>query len=135
MDVEPSLLDWFTGLKVAGRTTYAASSTPSDLDDRLADGQLVLRVKRIGGGSDPDNDNPTISVQCFALASPDTPRAAWDLDSVVEEKFFEVTTYGPQKVGDILMESPDKTSGPVEMPWPNAAITVVESIYRFAARR
>lgn len=137
MDVEPDLLDWLTALDgFEDGLVQAYTSTPAELDELLFEqGKLVLRVKRIGGPGDADNEFPVVSVQSYAPASADAPRTAWKLDTAVADKFFSVATGGPELVGSTVIEDPGKDSGPVELPYPNAAITVVESLYRFTSRR
>lgn len=110
--------------------------TPGNLKKLLDDGGRVLRVRRIGGGADRDDDNPTISIQSFAAPTKNNPRAAHDLDQEVWDRFLEILN--GERTGwsaGVLFEDPSKTSGPVELPYPDPATRVVESIYRFTIRQ
>jgi hypothetical protein len=128
-DVEVALLAFFDDL------AYTVTVTPGDLGQRITDSGGVLRIRRIGGGADRDNDTPTISVQAFAAESYDNPRAAHDLDAQVWDRFLDILNGdNPGWVGGVVIEDPSKTSGPVELPYPDPAITVVESIYRLTVR-
>lgn len=100
----------------------------------------VLRIRRIGGDTDRDNDRPVISVQAYASDSDATPHATNDLQDDVWSRLLEIDTAvrsGWVDLGSgltVLLESPEKVSGPVELPSPEPTITVVESIYRFTTR-
>lgn len=133
MDVEPGLLDFF------GDLAYCVTSTPSDLAQRAAN-VGVLRIRRIGGEGDRDVDRPRISVQAYAVADYQNPRASHDLSALVEARFVELATYGtadsaptPQPVG-FLIEAP-AWIGPVELPYADPAISVTETTYQFTTRR
>jgi hypothetical protein len=134
MDVEPGLLEFFEDL------AYTVTVTPGDLKARLADRDVdqgrVLRIRRIGGGADRDDDQPIISFQSMASETQAHPRAAHDLDNEVWERFLEVAN-GERAgwVAGFTIEDPTKTSGPVELPYPDPTTTVVESIYRFTTRQ
>lgn len=128
MDVEPPLLDWLDDLATA------VTSTPIDLADQVP----MLRVRRIAGGGDWNNDRPTVSVQAFATPTSGSPRAHFDLATQVEDRFMSIAVNGPELVGGaskVVIEDPVKESGPVELPYPNPAVRVTETIFRFTARR
>lgn len=127
-DVEVALLAFFDDL------AYTVTVTPGDLQPRIAGGGKVLRIRRIGGGADRDEDVPVISIQSFAGESYQAPRAAHDLDRLVWERFLGILDHGPVAVGGVSLDEPAKTSGPVELPYPDPAVTVVESIYRLTVR-
>lgn len=129
-DIEVALLAFFDDL------AYTVTVTPGDLAQRLAGGGKVLRIRRIGGGADRDSETPTVSVQSFAAESYDTaPRAAHDLDAQVWSRFLDVLNGdNPGWVAGVVIEDPSKTSGPVELPYPDPAITVVESIFSLTVR-
>lgn len=128
-DVEAALLDFYADL------AYTVTVTPGDLATRLAAGGKVLRIRRIGGGGDRDNDYPTVSFQSFAAESYEQARAAHDLDQAVWDRLVDIATgLNPGWVDGVIIEDPSKTSGPVELPYPDPATTVVESIYSMRIR-
>jgi hypothetical protein len=125
-DVEAALLDWL------GDLAYTVTSTPADLEQQLP----VIRIRRVGGGGDRDNDRPTISIQTFGKPTSGDPRPAHALAAQVEDKFLTVETYGPQPLGpDLCLDEATKESGPVELTYPNPAVRVTETIFRLVTRR
>jgi hypothetical protein len=126
VDVELALRAYLASL------AYCVSSTPDDLQDLLAT-QGVLRIQRIGGGGDRDTnqDFPNVSIQAFALRTSTVPRAAHDLASDVRDRMEAI--YGAATSAGVL-DSSETTSGPVEVPWPAAAVAVVQSIFSVVTR-
>ena len=129
-DVEVTLMHFYDDL------AYTVTSTPQDVEDRVP----VLRIRRIGGAGDRDNDYPRVSVQAFATPTQAHPRAHFDLAAEVEHKMLQLAEYGPQLVKGtgVVLEVPAgsfKDSGPVELPYPNPAVRVTETVYRLVVRR
>lgn len=124
-DVEAALLTFLDDLG------YTVTTTPMDLEQRLP----VIRVRRIGGGGDRDNDRPIVSVQTFAKPTSASPRAHLDLAEQVEDRFIDLALNGPQMVDGVCLDEAAKDSGPVELPYPTAGIRTTETIYRLTTRR
>lgn len=132
-DIEAGLLDFFSDLATC------VTVTPGNLKDLLSHaGALngkVLRIRRIGGPGDRDNDYPTISVQSYAIENQAHPRAALDLDQSVWQRLIGVLDGATSGwTGAYAVEDPSKTSGPIYLPYPDPDIAIVESIYRFTVR-
>ncbi len=129
-DVESALLTFFDDM--------AFVTTVVDwryLPENIANRGGVIRVGRIGGGADRDNDIPTLSFQCYASPSQANPRAAHDLEQQVWGRFLEVLNGDrPGWADGVVFEDPSKTSGPVRLPSTDPTITVVESIIRLTIR-
>lgn len=119
-DIELALMEYLTNL------AYTVTSTPADLKERLP----VIRVARIGGGEDRAHDNPRVSLQCFALETPNDPRAAQDLAAAVWEQMHKL----PAVSEGVRMDSASKDSGPVAIPWPTPGIGVKELVYTVTVR-
>jgi hypothetical protein len=129
-DVEAALLEFL------GDLAWTTTVTPGDLPTKIADFGGVLRIRRIGGGSDRDSDQPVVSVQAFAADTIDNPRATHDLAWAVENRFVEVLNGARAGyAAGVSFDDITKSSGPVELPYPYPAITVAESIYRLTIRR
>lgn len=124
-DVEAALLDYFSTL------AHCVTSTPPDLAERLADDGKVLRIQRIGGGSDNNNDFPRVSVQTYTATDPDNPRSTLALAEDVRDMLLDL----PKWVNGAMLDDSTCESGPVEWPWPDPAISVTQSIYRITVRR
>lgn len=107
-----------------------------DLQNQIDAHGGVLRIRRIGGGGDRDTDNPTVSIQSYANETQANPRAAHDLDGRVWQRFLDILNgaHDGWAAEGVLIENPDKTSGPVELPSTEPTITVVESLYRLDIR-
>lgn len=135
-DVEAALLALFSDL--AWTDTIADFRT---LPDMIAAHGGVLRIRRIGGGADRDNDQPQISVQAYASPTIDNPRATTDLQDAVWGRFLDIlngSRSGWCDLGNgagVLIEDPSKTSGPVTLSSPVPTITVVESLYSLTIRQ
>lgn len=135
-DVEAALLALFSDM--AWTDTIADFRT---LPDMIAAHGGVLRIRRIGGGADRDNDQPQVSVQAYASPTIDNPRATTDLQDAVWGRFLDIlngSRSGWCDLGNgagVLIEDPSKTSGPVTLPSPVPTITVVESLYRLTIRQ
>jgi hypothetical protein len=97
----------------------------------FADHLPVLQVNRIGGGSDDSNDFPVVSVEIYAKADYETPRAAVDLALAVRD--FMKATRGVL-VGGCLIDAVSADSGPVEIPYPNPPIQVARTVYSLTVR-
>lgn len=128
-DVDLALTEFFADV------AYTDTVTPDELEELIVEHGGVIRVRRVGGGGDADNDTPRVSVQHFAFLSDDQPRAHFDLAQATEALLFDVATYGPQKVGGLVIEAPVKESGPIELTYDNPAVKVTESIFRITTRR
>ena len=138
LDVEPALMVYLEDLG------WTVTSTPANLNEKLADPEVggVLRIKRIGGGSTRNTDDPRVSVQAFTLRDPAKPRSSHKLAGLVEARIAAIADnagvieipaeYGG---GKARLDSGEKESGPVEFPWPDADVLVVESIFRISTRR
>jgi hypothetical protein len=116
---------------------YTVTSTPADLKDRLP----VLRIARIGGGSNEDADFPRVSIQTFVAASSQSPRAAQQLAGQVRD--FLIASNGAwvsgplledQGVSGVLIDDVANDSGPIEYPWPDPAVRVCQAIYTLTIR-
>lgn len=134
-DVEPALMVYLEDLG------WTVTSTPADLKTRLATSG-VLRVKRIGGGSTRNTDDPRVSVQAFTLRDPAKPRSSHTLAGAVEARIAAISDNAgvitiPAALGGglVRLDSGEKESGPVEFPWPDPDVLVVECIYRISTRR
>ena len=128
-DVEAALLEFFDDL------AYTVTSTPLDLEQRLRNGERVLRVRRIGGAGDRDNDFPRVSLQHYAVASSAAPRAHFDFAEDTEDRLLDLADTGPLFVAGACLDEAKKDSGPVELPYPNDSVRVTETIYRLTIRR
>lgn len=138
VDVEPALMVYLEDLG------QGYTSTPPNLKELLTDPAVgkVLRIKRIGGGSTRNTDDPRVSVQAFTLRDPGQPRSSHKLAGAVEARIAAIADnagvievpagYGG---GKVRLDSGEKESGPVELPWPDPDVLVVESIYRISTRR
>jgi len=137
-DVEAGLLIW---LKDFG---YCTTWTPPGLPQLLAEldqqGEqgTVLRIHRIGGPA----DTPTISVQNFNLRDSGNPRAgvlrALDIEahmSAIGDNALPLDLPSEWGGGKVRLDSAEMTSGPVELPWPDPAVSLVECIYTVSTRR
>jgi hypothetical protein len=130
-DVEVVLMEYLSDLG------YTVTSTPSDLADRLP----VLRIQRVGGGSDEDTDRPRVTIQAFVAASSVAPRAAQQLSGQVRDRLVNNNggwVSGPllteQGVSGVLLDEVSHDSGPIEYPWPDPAIRVAQSIFTLTIR-
>ena len=136
-DIEPALMLYLSDL-----CDWAGTSTPIDLKDRLLAGQKMLRVARIGGGITAKSDDARISVQAFTLLDPNKPRSSHKLAGAVTSKVLAIGDEAPvinvpveYGGGVVLLESGSVESGPVQRPWPDEQVLVVECIYRISTRR
>ena len=120
-DIEVALLEHLAqfGLCVTQRSIDFADHLP------------VLQVNRIGGGSDDSNDFPIVSVEIYAKADYETPRAAVDLALAVRD--FMKATIGVF-VGGCAIDTVSADSGPVEIPYPNPPIQVARTVYSLTVR-
>ena len=128
VDVEAALMTFFDDM---AWTTTVANYTY--LPGLISEHGGVLRIKRIGGGGDRDTDRPTVSVQAYGVDTQANPRATHDLAAAVWDRFLEVlngSRSGWVSEG-VLIENPDKTSGPVEIPGPQTSpqIVIYESLF------
>lgn len=112
--------------------------TPADLNDRLHTRPL-LRIQRIGGGNTKQSDEPRVSIQAFTLRDPASPRSSHKLSATIEARLLSgpalvtiPTEYGG---GTARLDTAETESGPVEFPWPDPAIRVVQCVYRLSVRR
>lgn len=123
-DIEVALI------ALLGDLGYAVTSTPADLQDRLP----VLRIQRIGGGDDRDSvlDFPDVNIQAFTARSAGSARAGWALMGTIRARMDALL--GQSVAGGGLLCSAQLTSGPIETPWPDAAICVVAATYRVTTR-
>lgn len=137
-DVEPALMVYLEDLG------QGFTSTPPDLKERLLNPEIgkVLRIKRVGGGSTRNTDDPRVSVQAFTLRDPEKPRSSHKLAGAVEARIAAIADNAgvieiPPEYGGgrVRLDSGEKESGPVEFPWPDADVLVVESIFRISTRR
>lgn len=113
---------------------YTTTTTPSNLDDVLP----VLRVRRVGGSADADNDRPRMSVQVFARTVADTsPRAHMMLASEVDNFLFKEIPGASVPLGDerVVFDAIARDSGPVELVYPNTSVRVAELLYSLTTRR
>lgn len=110
---------------------YTVTTTPVDLEKRLP----VIRIRRVGGPGDRDNDYPRVSIQAHTRAGSATPRAHFDLAAAIEERLLQIADYGPKVVGGVCIEDPRKDSGPVELTYPNPTVRVAETVWRLTTRR
>lgn len=135
-DVEPALIVYLEDLG------YGVTWTPPDLKEQLVDGNAVLRIKRIGGGSTLKSDEPRISVQAYTLRDAAKPRSSHKVQRDVEARIQSIGEIAPLIEvpeefggGKVRLDSGDKEAGPVELPYPDEQVLVVESIYRVSTRR
>lgn len=136
-DVEPALLVYLEDV-----ADYLDTWTPSDLKDRIAAGEKVLRIKRIGGGLSTTTDDARVSIQAFTKFDAETPRSSHKVLGQVAAKVLEIGDMAmPVAVpdeyggGKVMFDSGSLDSGPVELPWPDLTVLVVESIFRISTRR
>lgn len=122
-DIETELMAYLDDLG------YTVTSTPVDLKDRLP----VLRIQRVGGTDDKSSDFPRVSIQVFAAADPDQPRAAQDLAEVIRDRLNNDLPAMSQPAG-ALLDSSSTESGPSSYPWPDPAVRVAQAIYRLTVR-
>lgn len=100
-----------------------------------------LHIRRTGGGASRRTDEAQISIRCFTMASPARPRSSHKLLAVVTRRLEALNTVAPVEIptglggGKVLLESGEKISGPVQLPWLDENVLLVECIYRVAARR
>lgn len=127
-DIEFALVGDDTTAGHLSSLAYTVTSTPLDLLERLP----VIRVQRIGGGEDRTNDNPRVSIQCFARATYVNPRAAFDLASAVHDQLHRDRL--PVVVAGVRIDTAEKQSGPITIPWPTVEVSVVEMVYAFTIR-
>lgn len=142
IDVEPALLVYLEDV-----ADYVDTWIPTDLQDRTKRGEKVLRVKRVGGGMTATSDEPTISILAFAAFDAAAPRAAHHLMQAVTSKVLGIGDLAlpiliPVELGGVepngtkvTLDSGGYQSGPVELPWPDPTVQVVESIFRISTRR
>ena len=90
-----------------------------------------IRIQRIGGGGDEDDDFPRVLIRCFAVPSEADPRASQDLANSVDD--FMRSIHGAHAAGTAI-DSASKDSGPVSSPWDDPAIRVTELIYSVTMR-
>jgi len=135
-DVEPALIVYLAGVG------YGDTVTPEDLMDRIAAGGKVLRIRRIGGGATRKTDEPRVSIQVYMLRDADHPRAAHEVAFDIEDLVDALGSSAPvievpaeYGGGRVIFDSGSKDSGPVELPWPDPAVQVVETLYRISTRR
>ncbi len=100
-----------------------------------------LHIRRTGGGASRRTDESQISIRGFTLASAARPRSSHKLLAVVTRRIEALNTVAPVEIpdevggGKVLLESGEKISGPVQLPWLDDNVLLVECIYRVAARR
>jgi hypothetical protein len=112
-----------------GDLGLAVTSTPPDLQDKLP----VLRIQRIGGSSeDGVSDYPEVNIQAFTARDSADPRASHDLMATVRNRMDNIL--GLSVAGGGLLDRATLTTGPIETPWPDAAIAVVQATFRLTTR-
>lgn len=137
-DVEPALIVYLADLG------FGVTFTPVNLKELLVDPAVaaVLRIKRIGGGATRKSDEPRVSIQAFTLRDSTMPRSSHQLARAVEARIVAIADNAPVISvptvfggGTVRLDSGSKESGPVEFPWPDQDVLVVETIYRLSTRR
>jgi len=123
-DIETALMDYLEDLG------YTVTSTPADLVSRLP----VIRIQRVGGSDDGENDYPRVSVQTFAAGSSEKPTAARDLAETIRDRLNHELP-AMSKPGGFLLDSSSTESGPSSYPWPDPSVRVAQAIYRLTTRR
>jgi hypothetical protein len=121
VNIEAALFEYLDDLG------YCVTSTPSDLQAQLP----VLRIARAGGGSTKTQDSPRVSIQGYTAADYLFPQSSLVLLEEVRERVLKLPAV--TSVGRI--DSGDVESGPVAIPWPDAAVDAAQIIVRFSTRR
>ncbi len=126
-DAEDTLIDFLSDLG------EGFTSTPADMETILQAGAYVLRIARAGGADDKGNDYPRMSVQTFALADYQNPRAAQAVAEQIRDRLNNDLP-AMSKPGGVLLDSSVTESGPSSFPWPDPSIRCTQAVYRLTIR-
>lgn len=106
MDIEAVLAPWCESTF----GVFSAAATPDDLERQLP----VIRVERIGGGSERFSDHPRVAVDVFAA----TADEARSLASSVRDSLVFLSG----SVNGSVIRSVRCDSGPTRQPWANESV-------------
>lgn len=120
-DVEEVLIE---GLAHFGEV---GSVFPPDLADRLADGQVFVRVQRLGGGASRITDAPRVDVDVAAS----TRAAAMDAARRIEQRL----TSGPVRTSRGVVDRGSAEMGPHRVAAEDEQVRHVVATYRLSTRR
>ncbi len=128
-DAEDILIDFLSDLG-EGFTT-----TPADMETILQAGAYVLRIARTGGADDKGNDYPRMSVQTFALADYQNPRAAQAVAEQIRDRLNNDLP-AMSSPGGALIDASSTEAGPTPLQRPDLdpAIRCARAIYRLTIR-
>ncbi len=128
-DAEDTLIDYLSDLG------EGFTSTPADMETLLATGRYVLRIQRAGGSDDKGNDYPRMSVQTYALADYQNPRAALAVAEQIRDRLNNDLP-AMSSPGGALIDSSSTEAGPTPLTRPDLdpAIRCARAIYRLTIR-
>ena len=125
----------------------AVTVVPTSYKDTVTTKGGLLRVKRIGGGLTAKSDEPRISVWGFTLLDTNKPRSSHKLLAQVTSRVLALGEAAPvitipENLGGeadgssvVRFDGGDVESGPVQIPWADEDLVLVECIYRLSIRR
>lgn len=125
----------------------AVTAIPTDWKTRIEDKGSLLRVRRVGGGTSAKGDEPRLSVYGFTLLDAAKPRSSHKLLGQVTSLVLALAEEAPVITIPVeLGGEPDGSSkvrfdggtvesGPVQIPWADEDVVLVECIYRLSTRR
>lgn len=119
---------------------YGVTTTPYGLRDILTGtggvpARDVLRIQRIGGGDDPeqDEDHPRVTIHALAMVANNDPPASWVLAESVRERLNGINGHGAIAAG-VLIDSCRTESGPAEALWTDPTIGCYVATYQLVTR-
>jgi hypothetical protein len=124
-DVEHMLMDALADLVTD--PADVGTVIPADLQNRLAAGRKVIRVRRIGGSDDRISDYPRVDVETFGATRAD----AWPLAESIRQRLIS----GPQRTAHGLIDRATTEVGPQEIPYDDPDVRRVLATYRLSTRR
>ncbi len=111
------------------------TATPADIKTILETGRYVLRIARTGGPDDKSNDYPRMSVETYALADYQNPRAALAVAEQIRDRLNNDLP-AMSSPGGALIDSSSTEAGPTPLTRPDLdpAIRCARAIYRLTIR-
>lgn len=108
---------------------YGCKYLPQDFDERLAAGQAIILVARIGGRDDGVTDRALVQ---FAVWGKDRP-TAWGTSQAIQTALHDLRYGG--LVGDVFVDTTSTAAGKVQVPDLDPDDRRVVAVYEIATRR